>query len=62
MLPGLARTGHGHGLAVAWPGHGQVALGAKSQVPLARSLARPWPGPGQTRPDNIFLEVMINHK
>ena len=27
---------------------------------LIRHLARPWPGPGQARPGNIFLETMVN--
>ena len=31
-----------------------------SKVSLGHGLARPWPGPGQARPGNIFLEMMVN--
>jgi hypothetical protein len=33
---------------------------ASPQAPLGHGLARPWPGFGQARPGNIFLEMMVN--
>ena len=64
MLPGLAWPGPGHGLAIAWPGHGQVAIDTKQGaalgclgflVPMAlESLGFPdlrhWLSPQRVRP------------
>ena len=58
---------------VVWPGRDRRAMGtgnprdpraaplALSQAPLGhgQAMARSWPGPGQARPGNISVEMMV---